>query len=153
MKSKHGGNAMKHKSIFFGMVFSAVTLLSVSGLVFAANTTDTISIPTNTSLEERTCIAPGGKTDSQLEFWEVNEFESWMEQEREYYQQLADSSDKSFWYQKEDEAYVCREWTQADVDTLYATWKDQLDLMRQGYQFTKVISLPNEGLLAGGFEP
>lgn len=75
------------------------------------------------------------------------------EQERAYYQQLADNGDKSFWYKNADEEYVCREWTQADVDALYATWKEQLALMRQGYQFTKAFEAADGGTLAGGFLP
>ena len=68
-----------------------------------------------------------------------------------YYQQLADNGDKSFWYKNADEEYVCREWTQADVDALYATWKEQLALIRQGYQFTKAFEAADGGSLVGGF--
>ena len=42
---------------------------------------------------------------------------------------------------------------EADVDALYATWKEQLDLMRQGYQFTKPIEATDGGLPVGGFQP
>lgn len=144
---------MKHKSILLGAVLAAIMLLSISGLAFAANAADTLPNSTNGDVGEPTCLAPGGKTDSQLEFWKVDEFESWMEQERAYYQQLTDSSEKSFWYKNADDVYVCREWTQDDVDALYSTWKERLDLMRQGYEFTKVIETTDNGLLAGGFEP
>jgi hypothetical protein len=144
---------MKHKSILLGAVLAAAMLLSVSGLAFAANAASTSPNSANGDVEVRTDLAPGGKAADQPEFWQADEFESWMEQERAYYQQLADNGEKSFWYKNADDVYVCREWTQADVDALYATWKEQLDLMRQGYQFTKPIEATDGGLLVGGFQP
>ncbi len=144
---------MKHKPILLGTALAVIMLLSISGLSFAANAANTSPNSTNGDVEVRTDLAPGGKTTNQLEFWEVNKFENWMEQERAYYQQLADNGDKSFWYKNADEEYVCREWTQADVDALYATWEEQLDLMWQGYQFTKAIETVDGGFLVGGFGP
>ena len=72
---------MKHKSILLGAVLAAVMLLSISGLAFVANAADTLPNSKNGDVGEQTCLAPGGKTDSQLEFWKVDEFESWMEQQ------------------------------------------------------------------------
>lgn len=144
---------MKHKLILLGTVLAVIMLLSINGLAFAANATNTSPNSANGDVEVRTDLAPGGKTANQSEFWQADEFESWMEQERAYYQQLADNGDKSFWYKNADEEYVCREWTQADVDALYATWKEQLALMRQGYQFTKVFEAADGGSLVGGFLP
>lgn len=144
---------MKHKSILLGAVLAAAMLLSISGLAFVANAANTSPNSANGDVEVRTNLAPGGKSADQSEFWQADEFESWMEQERTYYQQLADNGEKSFWYKNADDVYVCREWTQADVDALYATWKEQLDLMRQGYQFTKPVEATDDGLLVGGFLP
>ena len=144
---------MKHKSILLGAVLAAAMLLSISGLAFTANAANTSPNSANGDVEVRTNLAPGGKSADQSEFWQADEFESWMEQERTYYQQLADNGEKSFWYKNADDVYVCREWTQADVDALYATWKEQLDLMRQGYQFTKPVEATDDGLLVGGFLP
>lgn len=144
---------MKHKPILLGAALAVILLLSISGLAFAANATNTSPNPATGDVDVRTDLAPGGKTANQPEFWQVDEFESWMEQERAYYQQLADIGDKSFWYKNTDDEYVCREWTQADVDALYATWEQQLALMRQGYQFTKAIEAADGGLLVGGFQP
>lgn len=144
---------MKHKPILLGAMLAVILLLSISGLAFAANATNTSPNPATGDVDVRTDLAPGGKTANQPEFWQVDEFESRMEQERAYYQQLADSGDKSFWYKNTDDEYVCREWTQADVDALYATWEQQLALMRQGYQFTKAIEAADGGLLVGGFQP
>lgn len=144
---------MKHKPILLEAALAVILLLSISGLAFAANATNTSPNPATGDVDVRTDLAPGGKTANQPEFWQVDEFESWMEQERAYYQQLADIGDKSFWYKNTDDEYVCREWTQADVDALYATWEQQLALMRQGYQFTKAIEAADGGLLVGGFQP
>lgn len=145
---------MKHKPTLLQAALAAMILLSISGFAFVAKTANTSSdSTTNNGLEARADVVPGDKTDSQLEYWEVDEFKSWMEEERAYYQQLADDGDKSFWYKNADEVYVSREWTQADVDALYATWKEQLDLMQQGHQFTKSIETADGGLLAGKFEP
>ena len=144
---------MKHKSILLGAVLAATMLLSVIGLAFAANAANTSLNSANGDVEVRTDLAPGGKAADQPEFWRADEFESWMEKECAYYQQLADNGEKSFWYKNPDDVYVCREWTQADVDALYATWKEQLDLMRQGYQFTKPISFDDDGVLSGVFGP
>lgn len=144
---------MKHKSILLGTILAVTMLLSISVLSYAANAANTSPNSANDGVDVRADIASGGKTASQLEFWEIDEFESWMEQERAYYQQLADNGDKSFWYKNADEEYACRKWTQADVDALYAAWNEQLDLMQQGYQFIKLIETEEGGLLAGGFEP
>lgn len=144
---------MKHKFNLLGTVLAVIMLLSISVFAYAADAANTSPNSASDGVDLRADMAPGGKTASQLEFWEIDEFESWMAQEREYYQQLADNGDKSFWYKNADEEYVCREWTQTDVDALYATWNEQLDLMRQGYQFTKVIETEDGGLLAGGFGP
>lgn len=120
---------MKHKSILLGAVLAAVMLLSISGLAFVANAADTLPNSKNGDVGEQTCLAPGGKTDSQLEFWKVDEFESWMEQQHEENQRLADSHDKSFYGKGANGDYYCREWTQADVDALYNQWQEQLSLM------------------------
>lgn len=144
---------MKHKSILLGAVLAAVMLLSISGLAFVANAADTLPNSKNGDVGEQTCLAPGGKTDSQLEFWKVDEFESWMEQQHEENQRLADSHDKSFYGKGANGDYYCREWTQADVDALYNQWQEQLSLMEQGYHFTKEITLPDGGFLAGAFDP
>lgn len=144
---------MKHKSILLGAVLVTAMLLPISGLAFAANAANTSPTSASVDAEVRTDLAPGGKVADQPEFWQADEFESWMEQERAYYQQLADNGEKSFWYKKADDVYVCREWTQDDVDALYATWKEQLDLIRQGYQITKPIESTDGGLLVGGFQP
>lgn len=144
---------MRHKPILLGTALAVITLLSISRLAFATNAANTSPNSASENVEVRTDLAPGGKTANQLELWKVDEFESWMEQERAYYQQLADNGDKSFWYKNADEEYVCREWTQADVDALYSTWEEQLALMRQGYQFTKAIEAADGGLLVGGFQP
>ncbi len=120
---------MKHKSILLGAVLATVMLLSISGLAFAANAADTLPNSINGDVGEQTCLAPGGKTDSQLEFWKVDEFESWMEQQHKENQRLADSHDKSFYGKGANGDYYCREWTQADVDALYNQWQEQLSLM------------------------
>ena len=96
---------------------------------------------------------PGDENASKLEFWEISEFEEWMEQQRYENQKLADSGDKSFYYKNADGDYVCRDWTQEDVDTIYAQWQEQLALMKQGYHFTKTITLSDGGFFVGAFDP
>ena len=83
----------------------------------------------------------------------LDEFEDWMEQQRDQIQKLADNKDKSFYYKDDNGSYVCREWTQEDVDSLYESWKDQLALMKEGYHFTKAIELSNGGVISGAFDP
>lgn len=96
---------------------------------------------------------PGGPSDTQLEYWEIDEFEDWMEQQRDQIQKLADNKDKSFYYKDDNGSYVCREWTQEDVDSLYEGWQDQLALMKEGYHFTKSMELSNGGIISGAFDP
>lgn len=76
-----------------------------------------------------------------------------MEQQRDQIQKLADNKDKSFYYKDDNGSYVCREWTQEDVDSLYESWKDQLALMKEGYHFTKSMELSNGGVISGAFDP
>ncbi|MDU5081472.1 hypothetical protein ACF3M2_13255 [Tissierella carlieri] len=95
----------------------------------------------------------GDEKDSQLEYWEINEFEEWMEHQRTENKKLADSGDKSFYYKNANSDYICREWTQEDVDTLYAQWQKQIALMKQGYHYTKPITLSDGGVLVGVFDP
>ena len=73
---------MKHKPILCGTALAVIMLLSISRLVFAANATNTSPNSANGDVEVRTDLAPGGKTANQLEFWQADEFESWLEQER-----------------------------------------------------------------------
>lgn len=96
---------------------------------------------------------PGDENDSQLEFWKINEFEEWMEHQRTENQKLSDSGDKTFYYKNANGDYVCREWTQEDVDALYAQWQEQLTLMKQGYHFTKTITFSDGDVLVGTFDP
>lgn len=94
-----------------------------------------------------------GENNSTLEFWEIVEFEDWMEQQRAENQKLADSGDKSFYEKNADGNYICREWTQKDVDALYAEWQEQLALMKQGYRFTKSIVFSDGSMIFGVFDP
>lgn len=144
---------MKNKSLLVGLALVAVGILSVGGMAVAANASTPPSSSPSANVGERTCVVPGGAVENPLEFWEISEYENWMEQERAYYQGLADSGDKSFWYENDNEVYVCREWTQKDVDALYSKWQEQLDLMKQGHRFAKTITLPAGGLLSGEFGP
>ena len=128
--------------------FIAISLALFSCLILAActvNATSTQEIPSNSGknqpvstnigqdtsdvIADETCL-PGGPSDTQLEYWEIDEFEDWMEQQRDQIQKLADNKDKSFYYKDDNGSYVCREWTQEDVDSLYEGWQDQLALMK-----------------------
>ena len=95
----------------------------------------------------RDVIKPGIST------WEIEEFEVWMEQQRDQIQKLADNKDKSFYYKDDNGSYVCREWTQEDVDSLYESWQDQLALMKEGYHFTKSMELSDGSIISGAFDP
>lgn len=97
-------------------------------------------------------VLSGGECSDPLEFWEISEYENWMKTELEKNQKLADSGDVSFSAKDTNDNYIYRAWTQADVDLLYEQWQEQLSLMKQGYYFTKTITLPDGGLLAGAFD-
>lgn len=85
-----------------------------------------------------------------LEFWKIDEFEKWMEQEKEVYQKLVNDGRQKFY---DSESNQWRSWTQQDIDDLYAIWQKQLERMKQGYQYTKEIELPNGTVMTGSFEP
>ncbi|EDM98870.1 hypothetical protein BACCAP_03673 [Pseudoflavonifractor capillosus ATCC 29799] len=103
-------------------------------------------------IADENCL-PGGPSDTQPEYWKIEEFEVWMEQQRDQIQKLADNKDKSFYYKDDNGSYVCREWTQEDVDSLYESWQDQLALMKEGYHFTKSMELSDGSIISGAFDP
>lgn len=123
------------------------------------NTEETAAqFPSNTNdiKSEESSVVQNTPNDSELdplEYWDIDEFESWMEQQHEENQRLADSHDKSFYYKGTNGDYYCREWTQEDVDALYSQWQEQLALMKQSYQFTKPIPYSDDGVITGVFGP
>lgn len=143
---------MKQKTLLLGLALVTVFAFSASGIALAASASTPLNFE-NVNSSESSSLLPGGENASQPEFWKIDEYEDWMVQERAKNQELADSGDISFYAKDDNGAYFCREWTQEDVDDLYAQWKAQLDLMKQGYHFTKTITLPNSGLLAGALNP
>ena len=141
------------------LMLSACTANVTSAPEIPRNSGEDQAAPMNTSTQvssdviaDETCL-PGGPSDTQLEYWEIDEFEDWMEQQRDQIQKLADNKDKSFYYKDDNGSYVCREWTQEDVDSLYESWQDQLALMKEGYHFTKSMELSNGGIISGAFDP
>lgn len=107
----------------------------------------------NTWITDEEYKAKNPDAATPIEFWEITEFEAWMEQERAVNQKRADNGEISFCEKNEDEIYVMRAWTQEDVDTLYKGWQNQLARMKQGYRYTKTIDLSNGGYLVGEFDP
>lgn len=107
----------------------------------------------STWMTEEEYKAKNPDTDTPLTFWEIAEFEAWMEQERAENQKRADIGEISFYDENEEEIYVVRAWTQEDVDTLYEGWQNQLTRMKQGYRYTKTIELSDDGYLVGEFAP
>lgn len=134
---------------------SSSTLSTSGGNEVSATKTSNQDIPDAKAnpLEDDDKCLPGGQSDIQIDYWEVEEFEDWMEQQRSQNQKLADSRDKSFFYKDDNGNYVSREWTQEDVDSLYKSWQDQLAMMKEGYHFTKSMSLTDGGMIAGAFDP
>ena len=75
---------MKLKHIPVGTVFAVIMLLFIiiSGLAFATKTASAASTSPNSAssdVEVRADLVPGGKSVDQLEFWQADEFEIWME--------------------------------------------------------------------------
>lgn len=134
---------MKLKSFLLGLVFVAAFTLTVCGIT---------KNPKHTPMSLVESVS-GDENISTLEFWEISEFEEWMEQQRVEIQKFADSGDKSFYEKGANGNYICREWTQRDVVALYAEWQEQLAQMKQGYHFTKTIILLDGGCLVGNFDP
>lgn len=146
-------------ALFSCLTLAACTANATSTQEIPSNSGEDQAAPMNTSTQvssdviaDENCL-PGGPSDTQLEYWEIDEFEDWMEQQRDQIQKLADNKDKSFYYKDDNGSYVCREWTQEDVDSLYESWKDQLALMKEGYHFTKSMELSNGGVISGAFDP
>lgn len=135
-------------------LLKVTTLVLLSSLALSACSAKTThSESPNVMAENSGLSASDGDSSIQSDFWEIAEFEEWMEQQRSQNQKLADSKDKSFYYKDDKGNYVSREWTQEDVDSLYKSWQAQLDLMKEGYKFTKPIYLTDGGFLAGAFDP
>lgn len=155
-------------SMFIAVSLALLTCTCLMLSACAANATSTQEIPSNSGknqpvstnisqdtldlVADENCLS-GGPSDTQLEYWEIDEFEDWMEQQRDQIQKLADNKDKSFYYKDDNGSYVCREWTQEDVDSLYEDWQEQLALMKEGYHFTKSMELSNGGIISGAFNP
>ncbi len=129
--------------LFLGMAL----ILTASGMSTTA---------TEISPDEEGSVVKSTPDDSglgQLEYWDIDEFEIWMEQQHEENQRLADKHEKSFYDKDTNGDYYCREWIQEDVDTLYDQWQEQLALMKEGYQFTKQIPLDDDSVISGVFGP
>lgn len=158
---------MKLKSLLLGLTLVAAIAANAFAATESPNnsaTPVTLSASTPLSAANKgnvgTNVSDGyvvedipGENNSTLEFWEIVEFEDWMEQQRAENQKLADSGDKSFYEKNADGNYICREWTQKDVDALYAEWQEQLALMKQGYRFTKSIVFSDGSMIFGVFDP
>ena len=144
--------------MFSCLILAACTANATSTQEIPSNSGKNHPVSTNIGQDTSDAVAgenclPGGPSDTQLEYWEIDEFEDWMEQQRDQIQKLADNKDKSFYYKDDNGSYVCREWTQEDVDSLYEGWQDQLALMKEGYHFTKSMELSNGGIISGAFDP
>jgi len=167
VNNNYGGHAMKLKSLLLGLTLVAAIAANAFAATESPNnsaTPVTLSASTPLSAANKgnvgTNVSDGyvvedipGENNSTLEFWEIVEFEDWMEQQRAENQKLADSGDKSFYEKNADGNYICREWTQKDVDALYAEWQEQLALMKQGYRFTKSIVFSDGSMIFGVFDP
>jgi len=167
VNNNYGGHTMKLKSLLLGLTLVAAIAANAFAATESPNnsaTPVTLSARTPLSAANKgnvgTNVSDGyvvedmpGENNSTLEFWEIVEFEDWMEQQRAENQKLADSGDKSFYEKNADGNYICREWTQKDVDALYAEWQEQLALMKQGYRFTKSIVFSDGSMIFGVFDP
>ena len=148
------------KSMFIAVSLALFTCTCLMLSACAANATSAPEIPRTSGedqpapmnistqvssdvIADENCL-PGGPSDTQPEYWEIEEFEVWMEQQRDQIQKLADNKDKSFYYKDDNGSYVCREWTQEDVDSLYESWQDQLALMKEGYHFMSTVTSQNQ---------
>ena len=145
-------------ALFSCLTLAACTANATSTQEIPSNSGEDQAAPMNTSTQvssdviaDENCL-PGGPSDTQLEYWEIDEFEDWMEQQRDQIQKLADNKDKSFYYKDDNGSYMCREWTQEDVDRLYEGWQEQLALMKEGDHFTKSMELSNGGIISGAFD-
>lgn len=144
-------------ALFSCLILAACTANATSTQEIPSNSGKNQPVSTNIGQDTSDAVAdenclPGGPSDTQLEYWEIDEFEDWMKQQRDQIQKLADNKDKSFYYKDDNGSYVCREWTQEDVDSLYEGWQDQLALMKEGYHFTKSMELSNGGIISGAFD-
>ncbi|MEG0090505.1 MAG: hypothetical protein RSA86_02195 [Christensenellaceae bacterium] len=167
MKSK------KAKTILVGASCAAVMLL-LGTVAVAASQHANLDVPINTEanlltgsmeidgqpylykngewLSKDSSDNQSGK-DLTVNFWTVDEFTKWMEEQRAENQKLADKEEKSFYVNTENEDGYFRAWTQKDVDKLYGQWEKQLTQMKEGHQFSKPIIDDESGFLAGSFEP
>ena len=83
---------MKIKVLFSVVLVIALGALSIGALAHAEVVT---SPDTSSSINDPHLLA-GGENSEQPEFWTVDEFKNWMEQQRDANQELADKGDKSF---------------------------------------------------------
>lgn len=122
-----------------------LTLILISVCMFGTN----ITSGTHTILLEYGYSAPSSDEQINIEFWPEEEFLVWMEEDHKRIQDLADKHDCSYYERNENDVWVPREWTQEDVDKMYAEWNEQLDKMKKGYKYTRPIILDDGAYFAG----
>lgn len=105
----------------------SLTLIFISVCMFGTN----IISMTRTILLEYGHSAPSSDEQVNIEFWTEEEFLVWMEKEHKRIQDLADKHDCSYYERNENDVWVPREWTQEDVDKMYAERNEQLDKMKR----------------------
>jgi len=108
---------------------------------FTFKKTDGIGVSVSQSGQDGTYLI-GIENESMVHgFWEIDEFEAWMEAERAANQERVDSGEVCCFAGIVDGDWVWEEraWTQKDVDALYAEYQDQLAKMKQGYRFSKTL--------------
>ncbi len=126
---------MKNQKIksLFPILLSIALTLTACGTTETLNTTtelqqsekslvsDILKTSTETSanansipaeVEEQFVVqsTPNNSDYDQLEYWSIDGFEIWMEQQHEENQHLADIHDKSFYDKDVNGDYYCREW-------------------------------------------
>src|SRR5699024_11522637 len=107
---QYGGHVMKtllKKSMFIAVSLALFTCTCLMLSACAANATSAPEIPRTSGedqsapmnistqvssdvIADENCL-PGGPSDTQPEYWEIEEFEVWMEQQRDQIQKLADN--------------------------------------------------------------
>lgn len=101
------------------------------------------------AMPEEVLPLEGSIRDDATEFWEYDEFASWMEEEKERYDKLVE--EKAIFH--DNQTGEDRVWTQEDVDEMYNAWIMQLELMKKGYKYMKPLETDTGGLLTGAMQP
>ncbi len=93
--------------------------------------------PEDTFMTEAEYLAMNPDASDQVLYWDIDEFEVWMKDQKAQMDALM-AQEVKYFYRGSLNGEV-QEWTQGDVDAVYALWEEQLEQMKRGVRYVQGI--------------